>query len=420
MSTSLNEEGFAGLLRPGHRVFVAGAAGHSLLFERWLTASPRLARDVTFCGALVPGVNSFDFAGLDDQAQLITFLLSPALRASWQAGRVRHLPMDYPSIVNYMAAQSFDLALLQVAPPDSHGNCSFGVAADFGPLVWQGARKIVAHVNPGMPRTAGPTIPFARIDHVVEHDMPLLEVDAGMADASTRALAARVAPLIIDGSTLQLGLGRLQHALLPLLGDRRRLRIHSGMVADGLLQLRDAGALAECSKDQPPVRTGVALGSRLLYAAVADPTLAHFHDASYTHAADTLSRLDGLVSVNSAIEVDLLGQVNAEMIDGVQVSGAGGLANFARGARAASNGRSVIALTSTAGRKAVSRIVPRLAAGTPVALSRADIDTVVTEHGCAELKNMDVDARARALIAIAAPEHRDALSQSWLQLRKLL
>jgi acyl-CoA hydrolase len=202
--------------------------------------------------------------------------------------------------------------------------------------------------------------------------------------------------------------------VLAALRGHRGLRLHSGMVSEGLLGLRDAGALAAPDPARPPVTTGVALGSERLYRTLADPALARFAPVSFTHAQATLAALPRLVAVNSALEVDLLGNVNGEWLQGRQISAGGGVLDFVRGARASDGGRAIIAFGSTHAQR--SRIVPLLPPGA-VTIPRADVDEVVTEHGHAALRGLGVHARAEALIAIAAPEHRPALAESWGRLK---
>jgi acyl-CoA hydrolase len=422
----LNEASFVSALGRGTRIYWPGNAGHSPLFERWLRNTPELAAGRRFCGVWIPGVNRFDPSALHADARVQTFFMSPEQRAGWERGAVDHLPLHYREIVRWLAVPGrFDVLLLHVSMPDRDGLCSLSVAADFTPAVLAAAGAdtlVLAHLNPRLPRTHGPTVPLARIDACIEADVAPLTVEDSAPEPTLQAVAERVAALVHDGDTLQFGLGKLQAAVLAALRGHRHLCIHAGMVSEGLIGLRDAGALAAhaaLDEHAPPVCTGVALGSEALYRACADRALVRFAPVEYTHAQATLAAIPRLVAINSALEIDLLGQVNAETLGGRQVSGVGGLVDFIRGARASDGGRAVIALTATAGREARSRIVPLLAAG-PVGVARGDIDTVVTEHGVAELRGLGVDARARALIAIAAPAHREGLEKAWHTLRRSL
>lgn len=407
MPALLDANSFLDHLRPGAEVYTAGCAGHSLLFEAWLQQAPERSAGVRFTGVHIPTVNRFDFASLHPGARQRTIFLSAELRDSWLAGRVDYLPMSYSATYQWLSQEAeFDVALVQVAPPDENGQCSLGVAADFTPAAWPRAKRVLAHVNPRMPRTHGPSIPWSRIDAAIEHDGPLLEAPDPAPDPAMDAVAERIVTLVPDRATLQLGLGRLQSAVLRALCGRRDLRLHTGMVSDGLLALIADGALAPAPD---AVVAGVALGSQALYDAVAGRV--QFREVGHTHDHGVLRAIPRLTAINSALSVDLLGQVNGDCLGGRQLSGIGGLPDFLRGARQAPQGRGIIALPA-ATPKGQTRIVPILAAG-PVSVTRLDADCVVTEHGIADLRHLDVHARARALIAIADPSHRESLERDW-------
>ena len=413
MPRILDADTFFDYLAQGPEIFAPGCGGHSLLFEQWLRGGAERCAGLRFTGVHIPTVNTFDFAGLHPQARQRSIFLSGDLRTSWLAGRVDYLPMTYTATWRWLRESvAFDTVLVQVAPPDADGNCSLGVACDFTPAVWPGATRILAHVNPRMPRTRGPSIPFSRITAAIEQDAPLLEIPDPPADAAMDAVAAQVATLVEDGATLQLGLGRLQSAVLRAVRDRRNLRIHSGMVSDGLLGLYESGALADADD---AVVSGVALGSQALYRACGQ---IQFREVGHTHAAATLAGIDSLHAINSALSVDLLGQVNGEFLSGRQMSGVGGLPDFIAGARQSAAGRGIIALPASTP-KGQCRIVPMLPTG-PVSLARVDADCIVTEHGVADLRHLDVHQRAAALIAIAAPEHREQLRSAWHELSRTL
>lgn len=414
MPSALDASNIFDYLRPGMEIYTSGCAGHSLLFESWLRQAPGRCTQLRFTGVHIPTVNRFDFASLHPQTRQRTIFLSNDLRASWLAGRVDYLPMTYSGTWQWLREHArFDVALVQVAPPDAQGQCSLGVACDFTPAVWPRATRVLAHINPRMPRTHGPSIPWSRIDAAVEHEGPLLQVPDPAPDPGMDAVARRVASLVADGATLQLGLGRLQSAVLRALHDRRDLRIHSGMVSDGLLGLIEANVLAD---DANAVVAGVALGTEALYAAVAQRV--RFREVGHTHDHGVLRAIPRMTAINGALSIDLLGQVNGEYLDGRQLSGVGGLPDFLRGARQAPGGRGIIALpASTASGE--SRIVPLLPSG-PVSLARIDADCIVSDHGVADLRHLDVHARARAIITIAAPAHRGSLERAWHELARTL
>ena len=390
------------------RVFIpCGAAEPLALFDA-LAAEPALAAGLTFVGAYLPGANRRDWAGLHDKASAEGTFVSNDWRASFEAGRFAFRPLTYFQTFGWLASTPLDAAVFHVSPPDQDGRCSLGVATDLSPAVAGRAVLKVALVNPRMPRTVGPSAPFDAFDVVVEGDWPLAEYDAGTLDPAFDRISRTIAELTPDGASVQFGIGKAGVAALAALEGRRGLKIHSGMVTDPLLSVLDAGSVDE-------VVTGLALGTRPLFERCASDRRIRFEAASYTHDIRTLAAIPRLVAVNSALDVDLFGQANAEFIAGRQVSGIGGLTDFLRGARLSEGGAPIVALNATA--KGRSRIVPRL---TPNAVSvpRADMGVVVTEHGHADLRGLDLDARAQALTAIAAPEHRDALANAWDEMRR--
>jgi acyl-CoA hydrolase len=406
-----------GLLRPGMAVYVPGlSAEHSGLI-RALQADPSRADDVTFCGAWVPGVNRFDYAGVHCAARSMSFFLPPELHESFMRGRVRFHALPYTAVYALLAESiASDIAFLHLSWPDASGICSTGIAADFAPAVWRRARVRIGLLNECMPPTRSPGIPLRQLDYVVRVPSELIEYRAAALDDTTVRIAANVASLVRDDDVIQIGIGDLPRAVLAQLHDRRRLQFHTGMVTDGVAQLLDAGAIAAHADS---IRTGVALGSRDFYRRIAAEPRASFHAVPITHGFDELKHLRRFVAINSAVTVDLFGQLNVEVINGRQISGVGGITDFMRGAAAAPDGRAIVALPSTA-KGAVSRIVCTHPAGTPIASSRCEPLIAVTEHGIADLRGLALDARAEALISIAEPAFRAELSDQWRELRASL
>jgi 4-hydroxybutyrate CoA-transferase len=225
-----------------------------------------------------------------------------------------------------------------------------------------------------------------------------------------RAVGANVASLIRDDDTIQIGIGKIQATVLEPLTDRKNLRMHGGMICDPLMALAASGAMAKTGGERSVIQTGVAVGSQALYDFVADDPRISFHPATFTHDINVLGKIDNLVAINSSIELDILGQANAEMIKGNQVSAAGGLVDFLRGARRSKGGRAVVALVSTTSDGKTSRIVPSLAPGTSVSIARSDVEYVITENGIADLRGKTLPEKAEQLIEIAAaPQFRDEL-----------
>lgn len=394
----------------GGRVFVPCGAGEPLALLAALRAEPELAAGLTFVSAFLPGVNRADWAGLHPQARAEGSFVSADWRASFEAGRFSFRPLTYFQTFGWLAATPLDAALLHVSPPDADGMCSLGVASDLSPAVLARPVLKVAQVNPSMPATNGPKVALEAFDVVVEAEHPLVEYDAGTLDPAFDAIARIIAELTPERARVQFGLGKAGVAALAGLAGRKGLRIHSGMVTDPLLAALDSGAVEEAV-------CGLALGTRALYDRCAEDGRIRFEPASFTHDIRTLAATPRLVAVNSALEVDLFGQANAEFMDGRQISGVGGLTDFLRGARLSPGGVPIVALNATARGGSISRIVPRLAPGA-VSVPRADMGVVVTEHGAADLRGLDLDGRAQALIGVAAPAHRDGLSDAWDAMRR--
>jgi acyl-CoA hydrolase len=321
------------------------------------------------------------------------------------------VPAHYSALPRLFAERALpgDVGLVQVSPPGPDGVCTFGIGVDYAADAARHSRVLVGEINHRMPATTGtPGIPLVRFAAVIETDRPVPEAPDRAPDAVDEAIAARVAELVEDGDTVQMGVGALPSAIMDGLAGHRDLGFHSGMLTDGVLRLVEEGVLTGSRKEIDTGRlvTGTAIGSAALYARLGELPV-DFRPASYTHDAGVLGRLRSLVAINSALEVDLSGQVGSEVAGGRYLGGIGGQADFS-GAAARTGARSVIALRATAG--GASTIVPVLSG--PVSTSRADVDAVVTEHGVAWLRGCPLDHRGDRLVAVAAPEHRDDLHRA--------
>lgn len=403
---------------PDPRFYVAGCSGEPRALHAALQERPELAAGVTFLGIWIPGVNRLDWAGLHPGARAETIFLSPDWQESFSRGRMRFLPLNYVQAWRWLTETPLHGGIVLVAPPGDEGHCSLGVSADFsGAVLDRPDVPLIGLASAAMPAPASsPRYDMMRFSAMVEDDTPLTGLASANLPPAFAAIGAHIAALVPEGATLQFGLGNVQQAVLDALGSHRDLRILAGMISEPLRALLAQGAVAD---QKGAITTGVALGSPELYAQIATDRRAHFAPVSHTHAHATLSAIDGLVAINSVIEVDLFGQANAEFLNRRQVSGAGGLVNFLRGAGDSRGGRAVTALCATARGGTRSRIVPRLAPNA-VSVARADMGTVVTEHGHADLGALDIDARAEALIAIADPAFRDTLSNEWDAMRRAM
>lgn len=393
----------AEVMGAGDTVLVQGCSGASDLLAREVIDAGDTLGAVTFTGIQVPGYNRASWLA-NPGCRFVTYFMTPELKAA--GTQTTFLPLNYGDILRRLRHMRIDAAVFSVSPPDENGLCSFGPTVDFLAELWPQIPRRIAQVNPLLPRTAGPTgIPFKDIGFVVEAETPIAEAPDPPADAISITIAGHLADHVGDGATLQVGLGKLPGAILRSLRDRRSLHIHSGLIGDAVLELLECGTID--SGDQ--IVAGVAIGSRRLYDALPESGIV-FRPVSHTHAIEVIARIPCFVAINSALEVDLYGQAYAEVGPVGWSSGSGGAGDFARGALAA-GGLRIVTLPSQA--KGCSRIVAPGAGRGPVSLGRADIDIVVTEHGAADLRGKDHDARAAALVAVAAPEHREPLARAW-------
>jgi 4-hydroxybutyrate CoA-transferase len=392
-------------LRSGQRIYVAGSSNEPTGLLRDLAAS-ELPENLEFIQFPLPGLNQTDFTQFNDTASVTTFFMSSAL-AKGEAARVNYLPMQMRATYDYLAT-NVDVYLLQVAH-DQEGRLRVGPNVDFHESVLAQNPTVIAQLNPSMVAPAGsPLMNLALIDVLFANDISAPELAPPNIDDAAQEIGRLVAGLIRDGDCLQTGIGAIPAAILNQLTDKNDLGMHGGLIDDGGMRLIQQGNLTGAQKtiDTGKHITGMALGSDELMQWLATERNVVFRGANHTHEVSAIRQIDGFVSVNSAVEVDLFGQVNAEMAGGRQISGTGGSVDFMRAAKASKGGRSIVAMNATARGGSVSRIVPKVEMVTAL---RTDVDTVVTEHGVAQIKDLPNRARAEALIQIAAPQFRDKL-----------
>jgi acyl-CoA hydrolase len=309
-----------------------------------------------------------------------------------------------------------DVAILQVAPPDAHRYCSLGTSVDAALAAAGQAKTIIAQINPRMPRTLGDShIHQSRITVAIEEERELPEVRyATDADAATDQIGRYVAELIEDGSTLQMGIGAIPDAVLRFLGNHKGLGIHTEMFSDGVVPLVEKGVVTNENKtiERGKIVTTFVLGTRKVYDFVHDNPFVSFRDVAWVNDTSVIRKNPKVVAVNSAIQIDLTGQVCADSIGTFQYSGIGGQMDFMRGASLSVGGKPIIAMPAVT-RKGISRIVPMLNPGAGVVTTRGHVQHVVTEHGVVNLYGKGLQERARLLIGIAAPEHREALEKAY-------
>ncbi|WP_288049023.1 acetyl-CoA hydrolase/transferase family protein [Acidiphilium sp.] len=406
----LDPDNLAAALPCGGRVLVGACSGESLVLGEAVARAGAALGPMTFTGVFVPGLNTRAYLA-NPLCRVETFFQTPRLKAAGEAAKF--LPLCYADIFARLQTIRIDAALFMATPPDAEGFCGFGPIVDFLAALWPRIPVRIAHINQRLPRVAGPCrIPFEQLTAYVEADQDLLEIPDAPDDEASRAIGEHIARFVPDGATIQTGLGKIPGAALRALRNRRGLKIHSGLIPEAVCDLEDADALAEGTV----VTGGVAIGSRRLYGRVHGAAY-RFLPVSYTHAPGVLMRLENPIAINSVLEVDLFGHAYAEFGAGGLMSGPGGASDFARGVWAA-GGLRIVALAASAAKGSISRIVAPGAAQGPVSLGRMDTDIVVTEHGAADLRGLDHHERARALITIAPPDHRDRLGEQWREVAR--
>ena len=309
-----------------------------------------------------------------------------------------------------------NVAIIQISTPDEHGFCSFGVSNDYTKPAAECADIVIAEINPNMPRTLGDSfIHVKNIEYIVEVNYPLMEIKPSEIGEVEKAIGKNCAELIEDGSTLQLGIGSIPDAVLLFLKDKKDLGIHSEMISDGVLELVESGVINNKKKTLHKDKMVVSffMGTKKFYNFIDNNPMIEMHPVDYVNDPCIIGKNDNMVSINSCIQIDLMGQVAAESMGLKQFSGVGGQVDFVRGANISNGGKSIIAMPSTAAKGTISRIVPFLEEGTAVTTSRNDVHYVITEYGIAGLKGKSLKERARALINIAHPNFRAQLIKEW-------
>ena len=422
------------VVESGNRVFLGGMVVTPTPLIQALVARGEELRNVEIITALAIGPAPYTDPRWAGHFHVRTCFVSAFDRAAVNAGRVSYIPVYLSSIPKlFMPGGPYplDVAVIQVSPPDKHGYCSLGPSVDFTRAAVDHARQIVALVNPSVPRTYGHSfVHVSRLDYAVKWEGPLYDVKGEPPDETQRVIGRHVGELIEDGATLQLGIGAIPDAALQTLTDRRDLGIHTEMFSDGVIDLVERGVItgARKTRDRGKMVTCFLMGSRRLMDFIDDNPMVKMYPVTYTNDPQIVRQFDHFVSVNSALQVDLTGQVCAESIGTLQYSGVGGQMDFMRGAALAPHGRAILALSATARAPKtsgethsyaltpvegqISRIVPTLMPGAAVTTTRAHVQYVVTEYGTALLLGLSLAERARSLINIAAPQFREQLERA--------
>jgi 4-hydroxybutyrate CoA-transferase len=409
------------------RVFLTGNCSVPRILLDALVKRAETLEDIEIVQVLTIGPAPHVAPEMEGHIRVNTLFISHNIRKAVHEGRADFTPI-FLSEVPLLFLENhlpLDAILLQVSPPDEHGFCSLGIEAGLVKSAAQGANVVIAEINEQMPRTLGDSfIHFSKIDYAVSVNYPLAELPMGQASDLSMRIGRNIADLIEDGSTMQMGIGAIPDAVLNYLDDKKDLGVHTELFSDGVIKLIDAGILTNEKKTLHPgkIIAGFILGSKKLYDFVDDNPIIELHPTEYVNDPFVISRNEKMVSINSAIEVDLTGQIVADSIGPKLYSGVGGQLDFVYGASRSKGGKPIIALPSTAtpgGGAPISRIVSMLKQGAGVVTTRNHVHYVVTEFGVANLYAKTIKQRARALIDIAHPDFREALEQEANELNYL-
>lgn len=402
-------------IKSGDRVVIGHAASEPQMLVEAMVENYESYRDVEIVHMVALGKGKYTAPEMKEHFRHNALFVGASTRLAIKEGRGDYTPCFFYEIPRLFknGYLPVDVALIQVSLPDEHGYCSYGVSCDYTKAAAECAKFIIAEVNPNMPSVLGDNfIHVSDIDCIVESEIPLIELQPPKISEVEREIGKYCASLIEDGSTLQLGIGSIPDAVLMFLKDKKDLGIHSEMFSDGVVDLYNEGVITNKLKTSHRGKMIVTflMGTKKLYDFVNNNPLVELYPVDYVNDPVVISKNDKMVSINSCIQVDFMGQVASESIGPLQFSGTGGQVDYVRGSSMAKNGKSIIAMPSTASKGKISRIVPNLDFGTAVTTSRNDVQYIVTEYGIADLRGKTLRDRAKALIRIAHPKFREELT----------
>jgi len=413
---TLTAQQAAGLVNSGDTVVFSHACGEPKKLPTALVEQADRLRGVKIVHMVAMGPALYCQRGLEQSFRHVALFAGGPTREAIREGRADYLPCFFSQIPGlFETVLPIDVAMITVSPPDANGFCSLGTSVDYTRKAVQTAKVVIAEVNPNMPRTHGESfIPVGDIDYFIFVDEPLYELLPPVVSEVERSIGCHVAGLIQDKDCLQLGIGGIPDAVLANLTGFKDLGIHSEMISNGVKDLVEKGVIT-CAKKT--LHTGkivvtFLMGTGSFFDWTNDNPMIEMHSVDYVNDPYVIGRNDHLVSINSAIEVDLLGQVCADTMGPQQFSGVGGQVDFVRGAKLSVGGKAIIALPSTAKNGEISRIAPYLKQGSAVTTSRNDVDYIVTEYGVAALRGRTIQARIKSLIEIAHPQFQEELSRA--------
>lgn len=401
-------------VKSGDRVVVGHACGEPpTLVEALVARAPEL-QDVEIVHMVAMGPAKYAQPGMEKSFRHNALFVGASTRKAVEEKRGDFTPCFFSEIPRLFREKILpvDVVLFQVTPPDEEGFCSFGVSADYTVAAAECAHLVIAQMNSRMPHTNGSKIHLDSIQYIVEKDEPIIELQPPKIGEVEKRIGENVSKLIPNGATLQLGIGAIPDAVLLFLKDKKDLGIHSEMFSDGVVVLAEMGVVTNQKKtiNQGKFTATFLMGSKKLYDFVDNNPKVELLPVDYVNDPYVIGQYDNMIAINSALQVDLMGQVNAEMIGTRQFSGIGGQIDFIRGASRSHGGKSIIAIPSTAAHGKISRIVSELDCGAAVSTSRNDVHFIVTEYGIADLRGKSLRQRAQALINIAHPDFRGDLT----------
>jgi acetyl-CoA hydrolase len=402
-------------VQSGNRVYLAGGSGVPKELIGGLIRRASEIRDVELTHILTFAEAPYVDPQFQGAIRVNALFIGPNVRQAVHEGLADFTPIflsEIPGLFRH-GQLPLDVVLISLSPPDEHGFCSFGVEVGTTKPAAESARIIIAEVNRQMPRTLGDCfIHVSRLDHIVEVDYPLPEAPQGGATERHLLVGQHIAEMIPDGATLQMGIGSIPDAVLQNLGDHKDLGVHTELFSDGVIDMVEAGVITCARKTFHPgkIISGFLFGSKRLYEFVHNNPIIEMHPTDYVNDPFNIAQNEKMVAINSALQVDLTGQVCADSIGPRIYSGVGGQVDFIRGAARSKGGLPIISFLSTAKKDAISRIVPMLNEGAGVVTTRNDVHYVVTEYGVASLYGKTIRQRAKELINIAHPKFREELT----------
>ncbi|MGH4138836.1 acetyl-CoA hydrolase/transferase family protein [Clostridium sp.] len=416
-SKVITAEQAAGKIKSGNRVVIGHACGEPTAVIDAMVANSEAYDNVEIVHMVAMSKSEYAKPGMEKHFRHNSLFVGGSTRKAVNSGRADFTPCYFSEVPGlFEGSLPVDVALIQVTVPDEHGYCSFGVSNDYTKPAAECAKLVIAEVNNKMPRTMGDSfIHVSEIDFIVESNHQIIELAPPKIGDVEKAIGEHCASLIEDGSTLQLGIGAIPDAVLLFLHDKKDLGIHSEMISDGVVDLVEAGVITNKAKTIHPGKIVVTflMGTQKLYDFVNNNPMVEMYPVDYVNDPIVIMKNSKMISINSCVQVDLMGQVASESIGLKQISGVGGQVDFVRGSNMCKDGKSIMAMSSTTAKGTISKIVPLLDEGSAVTTGRNDVNYVVTEYGIAQLKGKTLKERARAMINIAHPDFKNELIQEF-------